>query len=82
MDHTLPNLQPRRHASVLFAAPLLAALVAAPASATESSFPPAPLPPASVWQPVEEVRAYAVSGSTGIDLYRSIGGRAAFADRA
>ncbi|MEH6690924.1 MAG: DUF922 domain-containing protein [Pseudorhizobium pelagicum] len=76
MDHTLPNLQPHRRASVLLAAPfLLAALVAAPSFATESSFPPAPLPPASAWQPLEEVRAYAVSGSTGIDLYRSIGER-------
>ena len=40
-----------------------------------SAFPPAPLPPAQPWEPKEQIQAYPVSGSTGIDLYRSIGDR-------
>lgn len=76
MDPNRPHLQPRRFAAAaLFPAVLLAALSGSPAGATESSFPPAPLPPAADWQPIEDVRPYAVSGSTGIDLYRSIGER-------
>lgn len=38
-----------------------------------SAFPAAPLPPAEPWQPVEQVKTYAIRGATGIDLYRSIG---------
>jgi|GEM_PF-297517 len=41
----------------------------------EASFPPAPLPPAEPWQPVEQIKTYAINGTTGIDLYRSIGDR-------
>lgn len=44
-------------------------------ASAETSFPPAPLPPAEPWQPVEEIKTYAISGTTGIDLYRSIGDR-------
>lgn len=42
---------------------------------SSSAFPAAPLPPAEPWQPVEQVKTYAIRGATGIDLYRSIGER-------
>ncbi|MDF1632993.1 DUF922 domain-containing protein [Mycoplana sp. MJR14] len=33
----------------------------------------APAEAETAWQPVEQVKSYAISGSTGIELYRSIG---------
>ena len=42
---------------------------------SSSAFPAAPLPPAEPWQPMEQVKTYAIRGATGIDLYRSIGER-------
>jgi len=41
-----------------------------------SAFPPAPVPPAEPWQPVEQVKNYAVSGTSSMALYRSIGDNA------
>lgn len=35
--------------------------------------PSAPAAAETAWQPVEQVKTYAVSGSSGIELYRSIG---------
>lgn len=65
----------------LLAAPVVIAPVVIAPGATAahaqpaSHFPPAPLPPAEPWQPVEQVKTYAIRGATGIDLYRSIGER-------
>ena len=64
------------------AACLMAVFIAAGAASAEPAppssavaFPPAPLPPAEPWQPLEQVKTYSVRGTTGIDLYRSIGDR-------
>ena len=65
----------RRSTAVLLALGLAAlpCLKLARAANAQPSFPPAPLPPAEPWQPVEKIKTYAISGMTGIDLYRSIG---------
>nr|CAD6413761.1 hypothetical protein REQ54_01198 [Rhizobium sp. Q54] len=84
----MPHRRLRRHHSaplraLLLLAATLASPVAAPAAGHATprieSFPPAPLPPglppAEPWQPVEQVKTYAIRGATGIELYRSIGER-------
>lgn len=58
--------------------PALALIALAPVAVAQeqaSAFPPAPRPPAQAWQPVEQVKTYAVSGSSGMALYQSIGER-------
>lgn len=74
--------------AVVFLAVGLSGAGLTPAAAQQAApqtngFPPAPaspglpgaLPAPEPWQPVEQVKTYAIRGSTGIDLYRSIGER-------
>lgn len=72
----MPRLR-SHHAPLSFIALLASILVAGPALAQQQSlpFPPAPLPHAEPWQPVEHTKTYTVTGSSGIELYRSIGER-------
>ena len=77
-----PHSAPLR--ALLWLAATQAGPVAVPAAGPQAvpqaeSFPPAPLPPglppAEPWRPVEQVKTYAIRGTTGIDLYRSSGER-------
>lgn len=72
----MPRLR-SRHAALSFIALLASVLVAGTVLAQQQSlpFPPAPLPHAEPWQPVEQTKTYAITGSSGIELYRSIGER-------
>ena len=72
----MPRLRSRL-ATSSFIALLASVLVAGTTLAQQQPlpFPPAPKPHAAPWQPVEQTKTYTVIGSSGIELYRSIGER-------
>ncbi|MFN7026511.1 MAG: DUF922 domain-containing Zn-dependent protease [Pseudorhizobium sp.] len=70
------STRPTHHHLALSALALVCQLVSEQATAQQAdAFPPPPLPPAEPWEPQEQIRTYAISGSTGLELYRSIGER-------